>query len=422
MSTLRELETITLNSYKDWLADVDSQSTKTELFKCLMMFSERVLIGQAKLRKRFKVEDTEIQRISYEYALYLWDRIVIGGFRLDPTKGKNYEQHMLEGKETRFPLYNYISQNLRNTLYNFKVKDNWYYIIDDLSFLEKNSVDKTNYLTEENSSSKYLNNKTDVKQVLEAMRLFFDMDEINRMLPAAIKVVSSKKQLSEHKLPKDLKNFCIHLLAIIRRIASPATDLERYLDPKSYGKSLESSIKSCIFLSTISNSDFFPKELLLTLDLKSLFRLVNVAGGTKVEVPTIMDLNKLILANRTISNMLLTGEDEQTSHKNTKKELDMTLPQGSTYRRYLHKLVTTLNIFDEDNENSLPLIRLLDLAISNTDKIFESMLNNETSTPKDIVEQYKVVSDSCNKISNAMNTILKYKEALNENSKDNSGE
>jgi hypothetical protein len=410
---LTNLETEAFHALEAW-NKLDNPESRTLLFTTIRDLTYAILcVGE--YSSKYSINPDEI---AYEYALYLFERLVLGTFK--PTYND------------RFPFQKYISINLKHVIITKNKDKNWHELIVDLEYLlnlENNGMMDFGG-SEENNDSR-IDKQALAKKLHKSLRIYYTRDEINRLLPMTIGLLDlESKQFYSENFPTDLKDFMVVLVCISKRIITThnVNMLPHDMMVKEFKKVVSSSVRSTVFLSAVVNSEFFPKELLLSLDIDSLYRLVAVSGGQNFRVPTKKELDALIGSVVTVSKVIMEGKTIDQSLGETKKDLELMFPtriRGTNIEAYISKILEVHSIFGED-PNSDPMVINLITAIKSIDKMMEHIVKNaKNESPETILQYYKEISttfkiltDGLVKIS-TMAIASKTEEKENASGKDN---
>ena len=216
------------------------------------------------------------------------------------------------------------------------------------------------------------------------------------MLPMAMEVIANGTGFNG-KTPQDLQSFCVTLVALSKRLVADQYPKSRDISSNapSVQKLLKSSLRSSIFLSAVANSEMFPKELLLSLDIDSLYRLVQVCGGQSIRVPFAEELDSLLCAVVSTSKIITEGKDIDKAISDAKEACGLTMTKQINIRYFVSKLTKTFDIFKED-EQKKPLIEVLLGSLKTlTDSLDPSETKDELAT---VIAEINLRMDSVPKL------------------------
>lgn len=337
----KELEHLTRVAYID-LAENSSNSSRTEFYKSVKNLCYAILF----VNKWGKKYDINMEDTSHEYAVYLFERVITGNF----TPEKNPEV---------FPWIAYIKLNVKHVIHENRKEDTrWHDLLDDFHFFVDNEMDCLDSTVQlEPTLDEDLYKKRTSKKIYSAVSIFYTREEIHRMMPMAMEVIANGTGFNG-KTPPDLQNFCVTLVALAKRSVSEQGEPVENATNSSLQKMLKSSLRSSIFLSAVANSNIFPKELLLTQDIDSLFRLVQVCGGQTIRVPFAEELDSLLCAVVAASKVVAEGKGVDKAISDAKESCDLHMTKQINIKHFVSKLTKTFDTFKEDKEQK-PLIDLL---------------------------------------------------------------
>ena len=381
---LTKLESAALAAYANWASD-DSQEHRTVLFETVRDLAYAILqVGP------FKKYNIDYEVIAYEYSLYLFQRFILGSFRLIA--------------KDRFPLQLYISKNIRHVIFSHN-SGAWQELITDMEFLV-DSASVNVFQEEPVNSYKAIDKKFYAQSLMKVVELYYSKAEINRLLPIALDMIFSNSRYAvSPSLPTDLKDFSIILIAASKRF----TNYDNIFFTTGVKKSdlktaLKSATRSTVFLSTVVNSTFFPKELLLSLDIDSLYRLVSVMGGNTIRIPTMRELDTVLGAVVSISRMLLEDKPIESSLNETKLDYDLVFSNHVNLQYFISKSMESFNLFkNDDSKASEPMINVIASSIQSLDVILQSLQERVSSESSDsLLNQYVGLSDTLAKFTDGL--------------------
>jgi len=406
---LIDLEDKVLYSYKEWEKDKFDPTLRTNLFKCIRDLAFAILsVGN------YSKYDIDFHKISYEYGLYLLERIIrpdIDGLK----KPFKLESNIPGG---RFPIQNYIDKNILSVIFTIKKDSEWKTVLEDLEFYldGTQNEDVKKFFEEDHLVEKGMQNFFYAKKLLRSLRVFYSFEDIRRLLYLSLDLLYSKKNyIISDDAPAEVRDFSIVLICLAKRLITE-NNLNFTIDVKKADlqKILLSATRSTVMLATVANSNLFPKELLLSLDSDSLNRLVAVSGGKMVRVPTQKDLETLIGSIVCISKSVMEGEDPIENLNKAKYDYDLVFNSGTTITKTISKVIETFDIFKEDS-NSKALINLLIMSIKSLDILSQKLVEKSDGLPIELVlKQYTELSSSFSRFTDSLVNIKKNMEQVNE--------
>jgi hypothetical protein len=363
----KALELATRKAYCQICED-DTADARTEFFQAVRELTYAIVCVTKSIdRNKFDPEE-----IAYEYSIYLFERMLTGKFR--PKKDPK-----------TLPWTKYISLNVKHVIYTIHKNDtDWQNLLEDFQFFVENAnefLDET--VQVDKPLDEQLYKKETSSRVLDALKVFYSVEDVKRMLPLAMELVMSGSRAYSDRVPTDLRAFCITLVSVSKRLASE-NPRQKKVDQERF---LKSSMRSTLFLSAIANSDFFPKELLLTLDIDSLSRLVQVCGGKTIRIPFPEELDSLLCSVVAVSRIIKEGKDIERAIQDTKSSSDFNLSRQINIQEFVSRLVDTFTTFKEDPK-SQPLVSMLIDSVRSLEKTVSDVSEkNKTKEALDGLEE-----------------------------------
>lgn len=391
---LTSLEDDALLSYKAWEKDQANSELRTNVFLTVKELAYAVLsVGD------YTKYNIDYDKCSYEYSLYLFERIIIGTFKMVPH---------IPG--TRFPLQAYMRKNIMHIVLTMKNEVAYHELLTDLEFLLEDFSRPSDDLTIE-SSIENINFEVDrfkySGKLLKSLRIFYSLEEIKRLLSLSLELLYNDPfQFLNNDTPKDIRDFCITLVSLAKRLIKDQNiNFDTNVPKEDIKKALTSAVRSTVFLSTVVNTEFFPRELLLTLDIDSLYRLVYILGGQTIKIPTKRELDTLLGAVVTISKSIMEGKDPRVVLNETKKEYDLFFSNTIHMQTLISKALETYNIFSEDKE-SMPLLNILAMSMGSINILFKQLeKKSENMSTDSIIKEYVELSSSFSKLTESLSNI-----------------
>ena len=362
----------------------DSAESRTSFFESVRDLTYAIL-SVSKLVDKDKHHPEEI---AYEYAIYLFERVITGKFKpkQDPHD---------------FPWTQYIKLNVKHVIFSIhKADKDWQDLLEDFQFFVQNEgefLDET--VQVDRPLDDMLYKKETAKHILNAIKVYYSYDEIQRLLPMAMELILAGNSYAfSSRVPTDLRTFCITLVSVTKRYAieNPRNKYSGDTD-----KLLKSSLRSTLFLSAIANNDFFPKELLLTLDIDSLSRLIQVCGGRTIRIPFPQELDSLLCSVVAVSRIIKEGKEIECAISDTKSNSDFNLSRQINIQEFVTKMVDVFATFKEDRR-SKPLVSMLIESVRSLEKAVRDVSTIEETK---LTELSKILDD----FSSAVESLPKYK-------------
>lgn len=397
---MKELEDLALDAYAAWKAD-DSQANRLEFFNTVKDLAFAILkVGN------FDKHDLDSEKVSYEYALYLFERVVFGNFVLEGlTNG-------------RFPLNQYIRLNIKHVIHSIDKNQSWIEVISELEYSigESPSLYDNTTFTKNEIEDKILNKV--YPNLTKMLKIYFSFEEIKRLLPLSMDLFYSSSSYQNQFIispnaPSDIKDFSIVLVSIVKKHCSDHSLIfSTGARSSDFKKAFNAALRSTVFLSSVVNSSFFPKELLLSLDIDSLYRITSILGGQTVRIPSTRELDTLIGAVITVSKIISEGKNLDEALEQGKEDYDLVLANHINIQSFISKMLQSYNIFKEDTP-SQPIINMLLGSIKSLDTLFSHLQKKAKDAPADkLLKQYCELSSS---FSQFTDSLVKVSSAMKDN-------
>jgi len=280
---LRKMERDLEDSYRKMI-DTPTEETKTTFIISIKEISLAILrVGT--YWKQFKVD---FEEVSYDYSVYVYERIFFKNWR---PEGKEN----IQGKRIRFPWQKYIRLNLRNIIFGFVDKDYRLDFFEDISDLI-DAEDQSDYCGSF-FDDKRITKSEFSRKMYSGIKMFYPWEEIKRLYPISMKLlpVFLKGKKYKQSLPEDIKKFLSIIISLSKRVSYLTSDKFTITESvSSFKDALASSTRSTIFLASLIDNKIYNRELILSLDIDSLYRLAYSVGGETIRVPSVKELNNLI--------------------------------------------------------------------------------------------------------------------------------
>jgi hypothetical protein len=400
------LEEAALKAYKDWTVE-DNQITRTGIFNTVKELSFAILM----VHKGYAKYGIDYEKCSYEYALYLFDRIVFGK---EQGEGKEPIRFKLIPKDLNslgFPLQKYISLNIKHVIFSMKEEISWPDVLKEVgevyeSVIDAETIHTNNTQVEEKYSRNFISQK-----ILEVLRIYYSYEEIRRLIHLSLDIVFNNDRYSIiNTSPVDLKDFTITMIAVAKRIVKEDV-INNTLDIKKddLKKILNAAVRSTVFLSTVVNSTLIPKELLLALDIDSLYRLVSLMGGKTLKIPNSRELDTMLGSVVAISQSIMEGKDPKKSLQEAKQDMNLVFTQKIDINSFISKAIDSYNVFKDDKTTD-PIITILSMSIKSLDILFKTLEEKAGELPPESILSKYV--ELCTSFSKFTETLINIKNNL----------
>ena len=370
---LIELEDKALRCY-DELKVNPSSETRSNFFLAI----EKLAFAILNILYRKQLIDYDLREIAYEYALYLFERIITNKFELNPKKNE------------RFPLQYYISKNIKHVINDYISMMNNGNLKE--IFVELETVINSTHICRDFGRD-YIKTLY-AQKLLDALSMFYSRENLARCLPYVIQMLYEKPHYYiAESYPAELRDMGITLIALAKRIVPHNIGKFINFDNKTLKERLEIALKSTIFLSTIANAKLFPKELLLVCDFDSLYRLVSCFGGNKIRIPTLRELDTLIGTANTIACMIL--ENKEMNLSKTKTNYDLCFARHINMNNFIEKALLSYEL--DSKKTSTSLMNVLVKGIETLSRYIEKIDITKVNSSV-LLQQYLELSNTFSKI------------------------
>jgi len=388
---LKKLETQALDSYDRWKSE-DCTETRTDLFYKVRDLAHAILsVGD------WEKYNIDIEETAYDYAIYLFERILTG-FRLEPKENG-----------TRFPLQHYMNLNIRHVIITLGDDELFKSLVEDMEYL----LDTTE--SSEIEEEIQLENQFELKDLkltlYKSLRVFYSEEEIRRLLPISLEFISevSRKNIP-NTAPDDVADFSLVLIALAKRVIKDNNVTYPYNGSKTELRQiLNSSVRSSVFLASVVNTDFFPKELLLSVDTDSLSRIVSLMGGKTVRIPTQRELDTLLGTVITLSKNIIEGKTTKKALAESKSDFDLVFCNQINIQNFVSKSMESYKYFGKDQETK-PLIHALLSSIKSIESMIDDLVKeNKENISEEEIETYSELSKKFSHFAESLDSMIKPK-------------
>lgn len=363
-------------AYKEFRKD-ETEATRTVLFECIRELSFAILVVGNLPKTKLDNDQT-----AYEYSLYLFERLVTGA--------------LVPEFKDRMPWQKYIDLNLKHIVHKTLEEDtSWIELVEDMEFL----IERFGYselVNPHEESMKAMEKDKLSRKLFNALTIFYTFEDMKRLMPISIELIhANPKYMVNDKMPPDVKDFATVLISISKKIISfENIHSKKQVSKSELGRMFTSATRSTVFLSAVVDSDFFPKELILALDIDSLYRLVQVSGGQKIRIPTQRELDTLVGAVVTASKVILDGTDKKDSLNEAKRDMDLVFSHQVNIQNFVTKVIDTITQFGPDPDTP-PIIRMLSVSMDSMKKLFANLLENYKRDPEYVDPDYLAEFQEC---------------------------
>jgi hypothetical protein len=372
-----ELEDACIKGYAEWKEDKDNDDIRVAMFESFRKIAYAVtsLGNYSKLGLNY-------DEVAYEYALYLYDRIAFRGFRPEPKETNPDEQ--------RFPWNKYVTLNIKGIIYAKAAENSWQDMVGDFeSLLEAHRSDDPELVNASQPDSG-LDKYYFSKMLFQQMRMLYTESEMLRLFPFSIDLMNTFMNFKvRDNLPTDIKSFCINLYSVAKRICRD-NNLSYTFNPKmkDFKSAFESALRSSIFMSLVSEGSIIDKELVISLDIDSLQRIVQICGGKTIKIPTQSQLDSMMGATTAIAQNIISGKPISESVYQSKHDLELSFPFNAHLQLVISKMMEAYDIKMKDNHTQ-PMITLLTSSICTLQKMFDTLASQtDKVSASDLMKSY----------------------------------
>ena len=223
------------------------------------------------------------------------------------------------------------------------------------------------------------------------VKFFYTEKEIQRLAPLAASLLRSRgRWVLEDKLPEDVGRFIrICLVAARRLITEEAEEID--IDPEAIPPVL---FKSSFILAGLTSKY---RELCLALPYPYLVQLSILAGGKKLKIPTLRELDTLVTASECLWRKV-SGEDEDPRYR-AKEELDYDHDVRSLD---LVMKEVTLDLYRQ------PVAKFLFTLLQSMDEVLENLSKVDLAklSPHQVLQLYEMLSKSMESTNQLMQKLI----------------
>lgn len=398
------------DSLTESLLDCLSDSTQENRARFFSLTKETAF---AILSSNSQWKGLDFDKISYEYALYLFERVITGSFK------PQYEG--------RLPWGSYIAQSIKHVINKQKNEENWGVVAEDMQIILDSGVD-ISVNDYSNSSKNELERITSrnflSSKLLESLRIFYTEDEIKRLYPLSMDILSSSTSSSldylvSRSAPDDVQDFLAVLISLSKRLVSIHNIVQgSEVSLSKMKKAIDASVRSTVFLSSVVNSDFFSRDLLLALDIDSLYRLIYIAGGKEIRIPTLCELDSLLGAVRAVSGVILGDEEAKKTLNKSRRDFELVFSKKINMDSFISSMLQSFDLFREE-EGSSALLNLVLVGMKSLERVSTQLADKlDKNSPENLLSYFKELSTSIDSITgtltNMQTHVSKKKHYLND--------
>lgn len=283
---LVQLEADALNSYFRFRHN-DTVQTRSDFFMGLFNLCYAVA-DISKDRKHF--HDPEIP--ANDCATYIFERVAISK-KLALLPRESYE---------KFPLQQYVRLSMKRYLINPEMSSKTFLTEEEFSKM-------ANILDYSDNMSSSLFKKGLAKQILDDLCIIYTPEDVFRLYPIARESIINRVHPRHIKIP-EIKDFVLVYTTLVRkRFRNGSKIFTDDLKDSNINKMLHTCLSSSFFLTMLLESDIVDNALLTALDIESIIRLIELAGGTTIKIPVKEKLNSLLVSMNIATDMVMNGTE-----------------------------------------------------------------------------------------------------------------
>jgi hypothetical protein len=374
----------------------DTAQARTELFSAVYALAFACsTVGYAK-----KLSDRDRENIATEFAFSHVPKLLDGSF--SPTSAPG----------TKFPADKYYSLAVRNTILSFKNgefdKKGWerlHVLMDDLElFVEDNAgrLQLEDSVQGSRSVDARDSNRAYARDLYRALRLLYSAADIERLLPLATEILYTADPTASG-VPDDLRRFALALRACAQRLATDhGIDSNVNLPRAQLDSIMNSALRSTLFLAAATHYDRVPRDLLLALDHRTLYRLAYVLGGTTIRVPTLRELQTLQNAVTAAVAVYTAPEAERSRVEEEVRKFDDVLGKKRNTHggamEIVSKMIASHRLSARDDQTQFaPLMNVILKSVQSLEFMVDRIHRAQLS-PGMMLQQYAALTKSLGEI------------------------
>lgn len=332
---LVQLEADALNAYFRFRSN-DNVQTRSDFFMGLFHLCFAVA-DISKDRKPY--HDIEIP--ANDCATYIFERVAITKkLALLPREGYD-----------KFPLQQYVRLSMKRYLINPEMSSKT--MLSDEEFAKMaNILDYT-----DNISSSIVK-KNLAKQILSDLCVIYTPEEVYRLYPIARETIINRVHPRHIRIP-EIKDFVLIYTTLVRkRFRNGSKIFTDDLKESNITKMLHTCLSSSFFLTMLLESDIVDKSLLTALDIESIIRLIELAGGTTIKIPVKEKLNSLLVSMNIATDMVMNGTDFNDALTNVKADSHIKCTTNPSLLRLVELAMLAIDL-ERGDQHSEPTFDML---------------------------------------------------------------
>jgi len=386
---LIDLEAKCMQAYLGFInTDPPSKQERDTLFLAIYNLTFGIM-SVSRYVARARVQD-HVEEMAQTYTLSLFSRIN-AGFRFT--------------FEDKIPFQKYIDLNMKQIVSCTSYEQSSYSAIEDLADL----VVHQNFQDDEEDGKQDYEERCIVRKIYKVLNVYYTPNQIRRYLPLAIEFLDKSKSLVLGKdIPLAYRDFTNTLLAVAFKVCED-NNIKDYIStmkPQSdLAQILSASVRSSVFLHSIVNTEIIDPTLLVSLDMSSLSRLISVAGGKKIKIPTEATFDRVLTSVLAISEGVVSGKEPLDALKSLSTCGIPIYKKDVTLQKYVQNISKTMELKAIDSETE-PLIGVLENVINATSALSKKLPDVIDKIPKErLVSDYLSLSKNLSSLIKSLEKI-----------------
>lgn len=377
-----KLEEDCLSTFHAWKSN-DCERTRSDIFRSLYSIGYAILSVARWVPDTFCKGDKEIA--AHEFSVYMYERIIGGTLEYKPNKGFK-----------KFPVQQWFNLHMKKFVFKYDTSVS----LGEEEFERACSViEVSDYMEGRNDPEESYSKKLIANRIYQSLELYYDRKTINRLFPLVREIVAKKSLITAMRVCPEAHDFYITLMSILRRkyFSNLSLFLRDDYSEKCLEGNLRKALNSSFFLSALVNTDIVPKELFLSLDINNLYRLIEIAGGKTIYIPTENKMDSLIASAAAATKIVLDKESTNDAINSVKSDNNLVFSTRPSISDIINKTMLAADL--EDNKASEPLFNTLFIVISMVQKMFVKCMETVDDRPNSVrLDTYIRMGENLNSI------------------------
>jgi hypothetical protein len=278
----------------------------------------------------------------------------------------------------KFSWYNYVKLNVRTKLKIHKSRIKVEQIFHEL-------------LTQDNNTNDMIIRELSEK-VRNQLLLFYSEQEIQQLLNISSAYLTFNDFRSNiyniyRKTEFKIYRFCVLLYCLAHRALINNTRRIKEPPIDELHSAIKKAVTSTLFLASVANTDKFPLPLFAALDMESFKRLIKVAGGQTITIPTQKELDELLGHICAMEKIITENKNKKLAYKLIAKEYQLDYLKDLSETDFVEKVFSFLK-----EEKSLydPIFKSIIESIQLVNKLIKSIDIKKLNLSDNVAMQYYV--------------------------------